>query len=69
MTNCFLSVFFKACREGLIGLVRALIKGDASAIYKIDEEGLAPIHHATRYDHVEIVELLIAGGAGEEDVV
>ncbi|CAH3163669.1 unnamed protein product [Porites evermanni] len=53
----------QACREGLIDLVRALIKGDASAIYKIDEEGLAPIHHATRYDHVEIVELLIAGGA------
>lgn len=49
--------------------MRALIKGDASAIYKIDEEGLAPIHHATRYDHVEIVELLIAGGAGEENAV
>ena len=30
-----------------------------------DEDSLTPLHYAARYNHLEIVQLLVAKGAGE----
>ena len=60
-------LLLQACRDGLIDVVRALLKGSAPTIDTADEEGFAPLHYAARYDRSEIVELLIDAGAGKRD--
>lgn len=62
LKNFFLR--WQACRDGLIDIVRALQQRGVPTINTLDKDGLAPIHYAARYDHKEIVQLLIEGGAG-----
>lgn len=62
LKNFFLP--WQACRDGLIDIVRALQQRGVPTINTLDKDGLAPIHYAARYDHEEIVQLLIEGGAG-----
>lgn len=60
---CYRVGLHQACRDGLIDIVRALQQRGVPTINTLDKEGLAPIHYAARYDHEEIVQLLIEGGA------
>ncbi|XP_027043650.1 ankyrin-3-like [Pocillopora damicornis] len=60
---CYRVGLHQACRDGLIDIVRALQQRGVPTINTLDKDGLAPIHYAARYDHEEIVQLLIEGGA------
>ena len=55
----------QAARDGLLDIVLAHLRLGVSHLYDVDEDGYTALHHATRYNRVNVLEVLIDAGAGE----
>ncbi|XP_048575718.1 transient receptor potential cation channel subfamily A member 1 [Nematostella vectensis] len=53
----------QACKEGQIDVVKNLLRQGSSTINNLDDSGYAPLHYASRYERIQIAELLITHGA------
>lgn len=52
----------------MVDCAEHLIRMNPSACNEYDKDGLAPLHHAARGNHVKIIQSLINAGAGKEDI-
>ena len=52
---------FEAVRDGIVDVVNEQLskKGNAKTIDKLDQSGLAMLHHAARYDRVHVAKSLL----------
>ena len=55
----------QAARDGLVDLVQTQLKEGEVAINDDDEDGFSALHHASRYNRVGVVRMLIDAGAGK----
>lgn len=55
----------QAARDGLLDVVLAHLRLGLSHIYDVDEDGYTALHHASRYNRVNVLEALLEAGAGE----
>ena len=65
--SCYIKsyVSLQAARDGLLDIVLAHLRLGVSHLYDVDEDGYTALHHATRYNRVNVLEVLIDAGAGE----
>ena len=45
--------------------VEKLLKADPAVCNELDKDGLAPLHHAARGSHLQIIDCLLNAGAGK----
>ena len=72
--------FQQAAREGNVRVIRRYIsskhfkrrldkfkegKGASNPLDELDSQGTAALHYASRYNNIEVMEILIDNGAGE----
>ncbi|XP_067043687.1 transient receptor potential cation channel subfamily A member 1-like isoform X3 [Acropora muricata] len=53
----------QACIDGWLCQVEKLLKADPAACNELDKDGLAPLHHAARGSHLQIIDCLLNAGA------
>lgn len=60
-------VRFQCARNGYLDKAQTLLKNEKvkADINNDDEEGLTPLHYAARYNHFDMLQLLIENGAGK----
>ena len=62
---CRATGLFEAVRDGIVDLVKDQLvkKQNAKQMDKLDQSGLALLHHAARYNRVDVAEALLDHGA------
>ena len=60
-TMCLL----QAARDGLMDVVEGHLALEASRMNDTDEDGLTAMHHAARYNRVNVLNRLVEAGGGE----
>ncbi|KAK2571650.1 Transient receptor potential cation channel subfamily A member 1 [Acropora cervicornis] len=53
----------QACIDGWVCQVEKLLKADPAVCNELDKDGLAPLHHAARGSHLQIIDCLLNAGA------
>ena len=55
----------QAARDGLLDVVEGHLALEASRMNDTDEDGLTAMHHAARYNRVNVLNRLVEAGGGE----
>ncbi len=59
----------QAARDGLLDIVQAHLRSGVVMIDDIDEDSLTALHHAARYNRVDVMQALLDANAGIAIVV
>lgn len=62
-------LILQAARDGDVQVMQKILESITTKkkrkVNELDENNLAPLHYAARYNHLEIAKLLVAHGAGK----
>ncbi len=59
---------FQAARDGLMDVVEGHLALEAARLNDTDEDGLTAMHHAARYNRVNVLNRLVEAGGGKSCV-